>query len=79
MERRMIKMNFSSITFLLTTFFIGLKLGGGIDWSWWWVFLPLWLPLALLLSAWCFIWFCEWILIRRSRHYFNGLYNGWNI
>lgn len=28
--------------------FIGLKLAGVIDWSWWAVLLPLWGPLALV-------------------------------
>lgn len=32
---------------LLTILFIGLKLGNIIDWSWWWVFAPLWIPLGL--------------------------------
>ena len=27
---------------LLALLFIGLKLGGVIDWSWWWVLAPLW-------------------------------------
>ena len=27
---------------LLTLLFIGLKLGGVINWSWWWVLAPLW-------------------------------------
>lgn len=27
--------------------FLGLKLGGVIDWSWWWVTAPLWGQLAL--------------------------------
>jgi hypothetical protein len=34
---------------LLALLFIGLKLGGVIDWSWWWVTAPLWGPLALTL------------------------------
>lgn len=29
--------------------FIGLKLTNYIDWSWWWVLSPLWLPLAIIL------------------------------
>jgi len=33
---------------LLTILFIGLKLGRVIDWSWWWVLSPLWIPLALV-------------------------------
>jgi hypothetical protein len=31
---------------LLTLLFIGLKLSDHIDWSWWWVLSPMWLPLA---------------------------------
>ena len=34
---------------LLTILFIGLKLGEIIDWSWWWVLSPIWLPIAVLL------------------------------
>lgn len=32
---------------LLGVLFVGLKLGGVIDWSWWWVTLPFWGGLAL--------------------------------
>lgn len=35
----------------LTLLFIGLKLGGCISWSWWWVLSPLWLPLAVVLAV----------------------------
>lgn len=31
----------------LTILFIGLKLTGYIDWSWWWVLAPTWVPIAL--------------------------------
>lgn len=37
---------FCNLLFLL---FLGLKLGNVIDWSWWWVFAPLWLPVVLFL------------------------------
>ena len=30
-------------TGMLTILFIGLKLGGAIDWSWWWVLSPIWI------------------------------------
>lgn len=30
--------------------FLTMKLTGHIDWSWWWVTSPLWIPLALVLS-----------------------------
>jgi len=33
---------------LLGLLFIGLKLGGAIAWSWWWVLLPLYGPTALV-------------------------------
>jgi hypothetical protein len=32
----------------LALLFIGLKLAGAIAWSWWWVTLPLWGGLALV-------------------------------
>ena len=34
---------------LLTIAFVVLKLTRFIDWSWWWVFAPLWLPIAVIL------------------------------
>jgi hypothetical protein len=33
---------------LLAIAFIVLKLCGVIDWSWWWVVAPIWIPFALL-------------------------------
>lgn len=43
----------SSIGFcgLLTIVFIVLKLTNYIDWSWWWVTSPLWIPIAILLTV----------------------------
>lgn len=35
---------------LLTVLFVGLKLTGHIDWSWWWVFSLIWLPLVIILG-----------------------------
>ena len=37
-----------SFTGLLTIVFIALKLMHYIDWSWWWVLVLLWAPVALL-------------------------------
>ena len=31
----------------LTILFIGLKLTHVINWSWWWVFAPLWIPVGV--------------------------------
>lgn len=36
-------------TGLLTILFIGLKLGGVITWSWWWVLSPLWISALIVL------------------------------
>lgn len=36
---------------LLSLLFIGLKLTGVINWSWWLVLLPLYAPIALLLGV----------------------------
>ena len=38
-------MGANTVLFLI---FLVLKLTGQIDWSWWWVTVPLWLPFALL-------------------------------
>ncbi len=37
----------------LTILFIGLKLGKVIDWSWWWVLSPIWIPVAAYLDSRC--------------------------
>lgn len=33
----------------LTILFIGLKLTGFIEWSWWWVLSPIWIPIAIVI------------------------------
>ena len=40
----------SSLTTILFVVFLVLKLTGNIDWSWWWVTSPLWLPIAILIG-----------------------------
>ena len=35
---------------LLTLLFIGLKLTNYIDWSWWWVLAPLWIPFLVVVT-----------------------------
>lgn len=37
-------------TGLLTVLFIGLKLTGYIDWSWWWVLSPIWISFLVFLG-----------------------------
>lgn len=34
----------------LTVLFVGLKLTHYIDWSWWWVLSPVWIPIAIVLG-----------------------------
>lgn len=34
---------------VLTLMFVGAKLLGYIDWSWWWVFSPLWIEAAFVI------------------------------
>jgi len=36
-------------TGMLTILFIGLKLGGVISWSWWWVLSPIWISFLVIL------------------------------
>lgn len=40
----------SGLTTVLFLIFLILKLTNNIDWSWWWVTSPLWIPLVLVLS-----------------------------
>jgi len=43
-ERSSNGIGFGTVLFLV---FLVLKLTGNIDWSWWWVTSPLWIPLTL--------------------------------
>jgi hypothetical protein len=43
---------FGTVLFLV---FLVLKLTGNIDWSWWWVTSPLWIPLTLGVIVLCVI------------------------
>ena len=39
----------NSFVVLLTLLFIGLKLTGYIDWSWWWVLSPFWIEFLIII------------------------------
>ena len=41
----------SSFLFLLFVAFLALRVAGVVDWSWWWVTSPLWLPAAVLFAG----------------------------
>jgi len=49
-----IDLNLGTVLFLI---FLVLKLTNHIDWSWWWVTAPLWIPvvvaIAILILAFC--------------------------
>lgn len=47
MSKERISISFSG-TSLLAVAFIVLKLCNVIDWSWWWVLSPIWIPIALI-------------------------------
>ena len=40
----------SPLTVIIFLAFFFAKIFDKIDWSWWWVFSPLWLPLTLILG-----------------------------
>jgi hypothetical protein len=42
----------STILFLI---FLTLKLTNNIDWSWWWVFSPFWIPMVIFLFVFIII------------------------
>lgn len=48
-DSKKVTVNFGGIGTILAIIFMVLKLTGHIDWSWWWVFAPIWIPLALVL------------------------------
>lgn len=63
---------------LLAILFIGLKLANVIDWSWWWVLSPLWIPVALILGivavilafaaiVWSFASLCELCFAKKPK------------
>lgn len=49
-QTKTVSINLVSPMSLLTVVFITLKLLDKIDWSWWWVLAPTWIPAALGLT-----------------------------
>ena len=41
---------FSPVTVILFILFFLAKIFDKIDWSWWWVFSPLWIPASILIG-----------------------------
>ena len=50
MEKKVTEIKLIDLDTALTVLFVALKLCGVIDWSWWWVTLPLWWSIALMIG-----------------------------
>ena len=50
-ESKEIKVVGPGLLSMLTVLFVGLKLGGVINWSWLWVLAPTWIPFAIAIVA----------------------------
>ena len=55
---------------ILFVVFLVLKLCNVIDWSWWWVTAPLWIPVALFIAV-CLIIFIIGFCIDIVRYFIN--------
>ena len=53
---------------LLTVLFIGLKLTDNIDWSWWWVLSPMWIPFSIVMGIFIIIG-VVWLVVRIVERY----------
>jgi hypothetical protein len=60
----------------LTIVFVGLKVAEVIDWSWWWVFSPLWLPPAVVIGGFLMV-LCVLIIGLIVLGIGNAIYNAW--
>jgi hypothetical protein len=47
---------------VLTFIFTVLKLVGIIHWSWWWVFSPVWIPIACAVLGFIITWLTDYLL-----------------
>lgn len=50
---------------LLAIVFIVLRIIGVIDWSWWWVLAPIWIPTAIVLFVLACM-FIAWLIVKRK-------------
>lgn len=50
-DTKKVTVNFGGIGTLLAIVFMVLKLTGHIDWSWVWVFAPIWIPLVIAVGV----------------------------
>lgn len=50
---------------LLAIVFIVLRIIGVIDWSWWWVLAPIWIPTAIAIFVLACM-FIAWLIVKRK-------------
>lgn len=69
MKNKSKETNFNSIIPILTIIFVIFKLTSIINWSWWWVFSPLLIPLTVVVIVWiiCLVLAIIEILIKKAR------------
>ena len=65
------ELNFSSLVSIILVLFVGLKLLGIINWSWWWVLSPIWLPWVLFFLAYFIIKIMAYLLIGHNKNYYK--------
>jgi hypothetical protein len=53
--------------------FLGLKLTGHIDWSWWWITAPLWIPLGIIVAIFMVFGAVLLVMFMRQRKLTNRL------
>ena len=52
---------------ILGLLFLTLKLTGHIDWSWWWVLAPFWIPLTIAAAGWVMIGISYLLMTKEER------------
>jgi hypothetical protein len=55
-----------SLSTVLVIVFVILKLSNNIDWSWWWVFSPYWIPIVLVLSVFIIVLFISLLYVAHT-------------
>lgn len=61
-----VKVEFPGFITIITALFVWAKLTKLIDWSWWWVFSPLWIAAAIALAVFIVIIIVAGIMAWRS-------------
>ena len=74
-ESKSVTVNFPFLG-ILTLIFITLKLTHFIDWSWWWVLAPMWVPLSiallLILIAYAIVFISNKAIDRKRKNFLKN-------